>query len=371
MIYFDNSSTTRPSVGVINAVNTAMSECFANASSLHIEGVTAHKVIDEAKKIIARSLGCTPMEILLGSGGTFCNNLAVSSAAASLKRRGKKIVISSIEHPSVSECAMSFKDVGFDVVMCDPTKSDFEREIDENTVLVSCMMVNNETGLILPVDKLKRIITAKKSPALLHIDAVQAYGKIPVNVKKLNADFVTVSAHKINGPKGIGALYVKKGTRVIPLVRGGEQEGGIVPGTYNVPAIAGFSTAVKEMLERDNSCFDLLYDRFVSRVSEFDFIKLNQFGEHAHHIINVSFDGYLGENVLHFLESKGIFVSQGSACSSHSKQKSKTIVALGGDKKTADGSIRVSFDHNNTTDEIDAFFDVCSQIPDKLIRLYK
>lgn len=371
MIYFDNSSTTRQSDSVTNEMIRYMQNEFANASSLHIAGVKAHAAIDNAKKELSKALGCTPQEIYLGSGGTFCNNLALYSAAHALKRRGNKIVISSIEHPSVTECALSLQNEGFDVVLCNPLTDDFENEIDDKTIIVSCMLVNNETGLILPVEKIRKTITAKKSPALFHVDAVQAFGKIPINVKKIGADFMTVSAHKINGPKGIGALYVKKGVRVIPIIHGGEQENSFIPGTYNSPAAAGFAVAVNEIFKKDRNHLNSLYKYFEEKVNQFEFISINKFGSHADHIINVTFNGYLGENVLHFLEGYNIFVSQGSACSSHSKQKSKTLVALGCDKKTADCSVRISFDYNNTTQQIDEFFEICSLIPQKLIKLYK
>ncbi len=371
MIYFDNSATTKPSENCILAMSNSMRDNYANASSLHIAGVKSHHEIDNTKKLIADSLNCTPAEILLAPGGTYCNNLAIVSAVLAMRRRGRKIVVSSIEHPSVEQCVTKLKDDGFEVVFCNPLTDDFENEIDENTILVSCMYVNNETGLILPVEKLKNIILKKSSPALLHIDAVQAYGKIDVNVKKLNCDFLTVSAHKINGPKGIGALYVRKGVRTFPLVYGGEQENSLIPGTYNVPAIVGFGVAVNELKLKDKTHLTNLYNYFLKKTEEFDYIKVNSFGNHAGHIINVTFDGYLGENVLHYLETFEIFVSQGSACSSHSKQKGKAILALGKDKKTADGSVRVSFGYDNTIDEIDEFFKVCSEIPQKLIKLYK
>ncbi len=371
MIYFDNSSTTKPSKQVVESMHHCMEETFANASSLHSAGVKAHDVIDGLKKTLAHKLGCTASELLIGSGGTFCNNLAITSAVNALKRRGNKIVISSIEHPSVTECALNLQNQGFEVVLCNPLTDDFKKSIDKNTILVSCMLVNNETGLILDVEKIKKCIQMSGSCALFHIDAVQAFGKIPVNVRRLGADFVTVSAHKIIGPKGIGALYVKKGVRVLPIVFGGEQENFLVPGTYNTPAAAGFLAAVNELSDKDETHLINLYNYFCTRAKEFDFIKINKFGNHSPHIINISFDGYLGENVLHYLESFDIFVSQGSACSSHSKQKGKTLVALGCDKITADGSVRVSFDYDNTTAQIDTFFDVCAQIPDKLIKLYK
>ena len=233
------------------------------------------------------------------------------------------------------------------------------------------MYVNNETGLILPVDRLRAIINAKKSPALLHIDAVQAFGKLDISVKKLQCDFLTVSAHKINGPKGIGALYVRRGVKTTPVIFGGEQEGGIVPGTYNTPAAAGFAVAVSQLKEKKKEHLKMLYDHFLESLECYEFIKLNSFGKHAYHIINISFEGYLGENVLHFLEGYEIFASQGSACSSHSKQKGKVIQILGADKKRADGSLRISFCYENTVEEIDRFFDICALIPDKLIKLYK
>ena len=372
MIYFDNSATTKPSNTCISAMTSAMTSDYANASSLHKAGVLAHEHIENAKKALADLLGCTSGEVLIGPGGTFCNNLAIKSAVRALCRRGNKIVLSSVEHPSVAETAESLKNDGFEVVYCDPRDIDsFKSAIDKQTVLVSCMLVNNETGLILPADSLKNIITAAGSPALLHIDAVQAFGKIPVNVKKLGCDFLTVSAHKINGPKGIGALYVRKGVRTFPVIHGGEQEGGVIPGTYNTPAAAGFAAAVGELKQIPSEHYKELYAHFVSGLSNLDFIKLNTFGKHAPHIINITFDGYLGENVLHYLEQFDIYVSQGSACSSHSKQKCRTLIALGCDKRTADGSVRVSFDRNNTVEQIDEFFNACNNIPEKLIKLYK
>ena len=371
MIYFDNSATTRPCKSCVDVMLNVMQDRFANASSLHLAGVESHREIEKVKNALASSLGCTPNEILIGPGGTYCNNLAMHSAVSALKRRGNKIVLSSIEHPSVSEYAAILEKDGFKVVYCNPLTDDFEKEIDKSTILVSCMLVNNETGLILDVDKLRGMIDRAGSVALLHVDAVQAFGKIPVNVKRLGCDFLTVSGHKINGPKGIGALYVKRGVRVSPIVHGGEQENGVIPGTYNTPAAAGFAAAIEEMKTKPTDYLNDLNQYFRKRVSEFDFIKINSYGNHAPHVINITFDGYLGENILHFFEGHDIFVSQGSACSSHSRQKGKTLTALGESKRISDGSIRVSFDYNNTVNEIDEFFEVCSLIPEKLIKFYK
>ncbi len=371
MIYFDNSATTRPSEQCIQAMNEAMTQRYANASSLHRAGVSAKGDIDDCKTALAQSINCNPAEILLGPGGTFCNNLAIRTAVEMLKRRGNKIVISSIEHPSVSECADSYRNIGFEVVKCNPLTDDFEKYIDSSTILVSCMYVNNETGLILPVEKLRSIIEKNSSPALLHIDAVQAFGKIPVDVSKLRCDMLTVSAHKINGPKGIGALFAARRVRISPVIFGGEQENSFIPGTYNSPAAAGFAQAVKQLKNNKSGYLNSLYEYFIEQSKKYEFIHVNSFGAHAPHIINISFDGYLGENVLHFLEEYDIYTSQGSACSSHSKHRAKTLEALGADKRTSDCSLRVSFDYNNTISQIDEFFKVCSMIPDKLIRFYK
>ena len=371
MIYFDNSATTRPSEQCIKAMTDAMEKRFANASSLHKAGVSAKGDIDDCKQQLSYALGCTPSQILLGPGGTFCNNLAIKTAVDMLKRRGNKIIISNIEHPSVRECADKYRDAGFEVVKCNPLTDDFEKQIDRNTILVSCMYVNNETGLILPAEKLKEIIEKNGSIALLHIDAVQAFGKIPVDVSKLKCDMLTVSAHKINGPKGIGALYAAKGVRISPVIFGGEQENSFVPGTYNSPAAAGFAQAVKQLKENKPGYLESLYKHFAEQCKHYDFIHINSFGRQASHIINVSFDGYLGENVLHFLEEYDIYASQGSACSSHSKNRTRTLEALGADKRKSDCSLRISFDHNNTVSQIDEFFKVCSMIPQKLLRFYK
>ena len=370
MIYFDNSATTKPCRSCVDAVQKSMTEDFANASSLHSAGVLAHKWIDLCKNAIAKRLGCTATELLLTPGGTYSNNLAFSTAVNSLKRRGNKIVISSVEHPSVEECARKYEAEGFEVVRCNPCDmTEFENAIDSKTILVSCMLVNNETGTIFDVSKLRSIITRKSSFALLHIDAVQAFGKIPTKVKKLGCDMLSISAHKINGPKGIGALYVSKNVRVSPLVFGGEQENSLVPGTYNTPAAAGFYAAVSELPETTD--FSKLYNAFVEKSNQFDFLRINEFGNPCKYIINVTFDGYLGENVLHYLESFGIYVSQGSACSSHSKQKGRVLLALGKDRRAVDGAIRISFDKNNTIEEINEFFEVVANVPQQLIKLYK
>lgn len=371
MIYFDNSATTKPSRACIAAVTEAMERRYANASSLHREGVSAKGDIDGCRAALALRLGCNTSEILLTPGGTFGNNLAVKTAVEMQKRRGNRIVISSVEHPSVSACVKTYENAGFEVVLCNPLNGDFEKNINDKTILVSCMYVNNETGLILPVEKLAGLIESSGAPALLHIDAVQALGKLPVDVCGLGCDMLTVSAHKINGPKGVGALYVRRGVRVSPLTYGGEQENSLVPGTYNSPACAGFAAALHELGNKDAQHLKNLYGHFVMRAREFDFIRVNTFGEHSPHIINITFDGYLGENVLHYLEEFGIYTSQGSACSSHSKKKSRALEALGADKRTADCSLRISFDFENTIAEIDEFFKVCTQIPQNLIRCYK
>lgn len=367
MIYFDNSATTRPHPEVSRLMHSLMDECYFNASSLYAEGSRAMGYINAAKAALSIEMGCERSEVILGPSGTVLNNLAVLGAAEGNRRRGTRVVISSVEHPSVYTLTGELERRGFEVVLSPPTEEGFYDAVDQNTVLVSAMQVNNETGLILPVYKIREIIAQKQSKALLHIDAVQAFLRLPTHVKKLGCDLLTVSAHKIHGPKGIAALYVKKGTKLSPLLFGGGQESALMPGTYNHIAAAGFSKAI-EIYDSAAAKAQLkeLCDYFIERLSDISFIKLNRgAGEYCDHIINISFDGYIGENVLHFLEMCGILVSVGSACSSRSKSRGRVLKAQGFDFSSA---VRISFCPQNTKAEIDEFFKAALRVKDELIK---
>lgn len=372
MVYLDHAATTAPLPEVLTAMEQFNTQCYYNPSSLHAGGVAAEKAVSQARKIIAGVLHAEPEEIYFSAGGTLCNNTAVIGGALARKRQGNKIVISRIEHACVAESAKSLSELGFEVVRVEPTVEGFRAAIDEKTVLVSAMYVNNETGLILPVDQLKKIITEKKAPALFHIDAVQALGKVEVNVRKLGCDLLTVSAHKIHGPKGAAALFVKKGTRLLPIYHGGGQEKGLFSGTHNTPAIVGFGKAVELIdLPARRQQMTKLCDYFLSLAEKREYLSVNRdAGEFSPHIVNVSFLGYVGENVLHFLESKGVLVSVGAACSNNSGHGS-ILSELHADRKTVAGAIRVSFSHLTVREDIDAFFAASDAAAKELIKKYK
>ena len=269
---------------------------------------------------------------------------------------------------------MSLSEEGFEVIEAEPTIHGFSEAINDKTVLVSCMLVNNETGLILPIADLAALIKRSGAPALLHVDAVQALGKVKFSVKKLGCDLLTVSSHKIHGPKGCGALYVKKGVRILPIVHGGGQERNLISGTHNTPAIAGFGKAAQlaseEFAERQ-ATLQALERYFTEEAAKRDYLSLNRDSRsHAPHILNVSFMGYVGENVLHFLESEGVYVSVGAACSNNSGHGS-ILQKMHAERKNVLGAIRVSFSHQSTAEDIDAFFAAADKAVSILIKKYK
>ncbi|MBQ6823335.1 MAG: cysteine desulfurase [Clostridia bacterium] len=371
MIYLDNSATTRPYAEVTALIAEEEQKRFANASALYMPALEVEAGILAAKEAIAGVLRCSTEEVLITTGGTYSNNLAVFGACEARRRMGNRVVMSKIEHPSVYACGEVLMSRGFEVLYADPTVESFEQAINDKTVLVACMLVNNETGLRLPVERIAGIIKRKKAPAHFHVDGVQAFCKIPTNVTALKCDSFSISAHKLKGPKGIGALYLKKGVRIRGILFGGEQEGGMVPGTYNSPAAAGFACAVQRYRQEELSHFEVLRGRFLERAGELPFLQINSPEDGVPYIINISCMGYLGENVLHFLESKEIFVSQGSACSSKKARSSSVLGRLGHDEPTVMGALRISFGIDNTTAEVDALMDALAEVPEKIQRLYK
>ncbi len=371
MIYLDNSATTRPYEAVTALIAREEQEHFANASSLYKIGLDAENGILAAKKEIASVLHCTPNEIHITSGGTYGNNLAVIGSALARKRLGNRVVLTKVEHPSVYACGAYLAEEGFEVVYADPTVESLEEAINEKTVTVAVMLVNNETGQRLPVEEVNRIIRQKGAPAHFHIDGVQAFCKMPISVNSLKCDTLTVSAHKIKGPKGIGAIYIKKGARLKNLTVGGQQEGGLIPGTYNSPAAAGFAEAVRLYRKEDLKHFEALQAHFMERAKELPFLQMNSPADGVPYILNCSVLGYLGENVLHFLEMKEIYVSQGSACSSKKSRSESVLGRLGASEPTVMGALRISFGIENTVEEIDILMDALAEVPAKIQRKYK
>ncbi|MBQ3084399.1 MAG: cysteine desulfurase [Clostridia bacterium] len=371
MIYLDNSATTRPYDAVAALMAEEQLKHFANASALYRPALDAEDGILAAKREIAAVLKCTPDEVYLTSGGTYSNNLAVFGSVEARRRMGNRVVLSAVEHPSIEACGAVLEERGYEVVYAAPDAESFEAAINEKTVLVAVMMVNNETGQRLPVEQIAGMIRRKKAPAHFHIDGVQAFGKLPTSVAALKCDSFSISAHKLKGPKGIGALYLKKGVRLKNILFGGEQEKGMIPGTYNSPAAAGFGLAVQLYKKENHAHFEALRARFLERAKALPFLQINSPADGVPYILNVSCMGYLGENVLHFLEEKEIYVSQGSACSSKKARSSSVLARMGKNEQTVMGALRISFGIENTLEEVDALMDALALVPEKIQKRYR
>ena len=360
-IYLDNSATTRTSDSAAAKAVQIMTQLYGNPSSLHSKGLEAEHELKKAREIVASSIGAAPGEIYFTSGGTEANNTAVFGAAKALCRRGKRIVTTAIEHSSVIESMQQLEREGFEVIYLTPDKSgrinpdDIKAAVNSDTILVSIMLVNNETGAVQPVETAASAIKRSSSPAMLHVDAVQAYLKMPFTTKKLKADLISVSGHKIHGPKGVGALYVRRGVRILPLHYGGEQQEKLRPGTEPLPLICAMAQAVSEYPtgSADNNYIHTLNAHCRRLLSETDGIGINSDESCSDYIINFSAPGLRSETLLHYLEQYGIYVSSGSACAKG--HKSHVLSAMGLDSALIDSAVRVSFSHENTMENIDYF----------------
>ena len=357
--YFDNSATTAPCPEAVEAMHRALTACWGNPSSLHGIGNAAQALLEDSRAAVAKAIGCEPAELLFTSGGTEGNNLAVLGAAHQLRRMGRRIVSTEIEHASVEEALQQLEAEGFEVIRLHPDRSGHISEraiynaVDRQTILVTMMLVNNEIGSILPVAAAKRAVLAARAPALIHCDAVQAFGKLPVRPARLGADLMTVSAHKIHGPKGVGALYIRKGVRIHPRAFGGEQERKLRPGTEPMPAIAGFAAAARALPEPNASLPQItaLRDDFCERLTAIDGAVINSPADGLPYIVNFSIPGVKSEPMLNFLSANGICVSGGSACSKG--KKSRVLARLELPQPLIDSAVRVSFSRSTTPQEID------------------
>ncbi|MCH5212369.1 MAG: cysteine desulfurase [Oscillospiraceae bacterium] len=357
MIYLDNAATTKPCEAAVKAMIQAAEE-FGNPSSLHGLGLRAEKLIGAAKETLAGMLGGDKKNIYFTSGGTEANNLAVLGTAHRLAKQGRRVITSKIEHPSVLEAVKRLGEEGFDVVFADVLpdgRVDIEKlkeQLTEDTILVSIMHVNNETGVIQPIEEIAAAVHERCPKAIFHSDCVQSFGKVPINLRTLNVDMVTISAHKIHGFKGCGALYMKN-PRVTPILYGGEQQNEIRPGTENVGGILAFAAAAEKCgcdMEGLRVKRDLMKSELAKRL---DFISFNGSDEHnAGSVLNVSFNGIKAEILLHSLERHEIYVSTGSACSSHKPQPSHVLTAMGAAKPAITGAVRISFSEKTTNEEI-------------------
>lgn len=362
--YLDNSATTRCSEGAAAMVMKAMREDFGNPSSMHTKGVEAEHYIREAKDFFARNLKVDEKEIYFTSGGTESNNLALIGSAMANKRSGNHLITTSVEHASVDNPMKYLEEQGFEVTYL-PVDQDgivsleaLKEALRPETILVSVMYVNNEVGAVQPVDEIAKLVKDYDSKIIFHVDAIQAYGKYRIWPKKEGIDLLSVSGHKIHGPKGTGILYVNSKLKIHPMILGGGQQKGMRSGTENVPGIAGLAEAAKECYENLDEKIDRLYalkERFVKQIEELDDVKVNgRTGrDSAPHIVSVSFRDVRSEVLLHALEEKGIYVSAGSACSSNKPAVSHTLKSMGVEKDLLGSTIRFSFCFETTEEETD------------------
>ncbi len=356
-IYLDNSATTRQYDQVTQVMTRAMEELYGNPSSLHAMGLAAEKEVRKARKAVAASLGAKEEEVIFTSGGTESDNTALFGIARARRREGKRIITTKVEHPAVLEACRGLEQDGFDVVYldvdadCRISMDQLADAVNEETILISVMAVNNEVGTVMPVAG----IAAAKGGAVFHTDGVQAYGK--VDLRASGADLISLSSHKIHGPKGIGALYIRKGINLPAFMVGGGQEKHRRSGTENVPAIIGFGEAsrmAREHFDQRVSAMAAARRRLLDGLKDsVNDIRINSPQDGAPSVLNVSFLGCRGEVLLHTLEQDGIYVSTGSACSSNKKGRSHVLAAMGLTDKEIEGAIRFSFSEFNTPEEMD------------------
>ena len=375
--YLDNSATTRCSDRACQLMVDLLTKDYGNPSFLHMKGIEAERFVETAKKKIAKTLRVSEKEIIFTSGGTESNNLAIIGAAMANRRAGNHIITTSIEHASVENPMEFLKEQGFEITYLSVDENgiisleELEEAVTEQTILVSMMQVNNEIGAIEPVAEAAELIKKKNPDTLIHVDAIQSYGKMYIYPKKLGIDMLSVSGHKIHGPKGSGFLWVKEKTKLKPLILGGGQQKGMRSGTENVPAIAGLGEAAEEIYENLDEKRAHLYglkQRFIDGIEKLEGTHVNgKTGEDsAPHIVSVSFEGIRSEVLLHSLEDRGIYVSSGSACSSNNhagKQKgSKTLRNIHLKENLLDSTLRFSFSVHTTEEEIDYALEVLGEL---------
>lgn len=346
----------------IEYMNNAVRENWGNPSSLHVLGMNAEIAMGDARECVAKFIGCAPREIVFTSCGTEANNMALASVLQR-KNRGNRIITTSIEHPSVLRCAERLADMGFEVVFLKPQSNgvidlkDLETALNDKTLLVSMMLVNNETGAIQPVKQAAEMTHRIAKNAFFHCDAVQAFGKMPINVRTLGVDMLTASGHKIHAPKGIGFLYCSQKTHVAPFILGGGQENGMRSGTESVPLICALQGAIESLpnIESQLKIQKELYEYTESLLTQSGIATINSNKDGLPYVMNVSINGYRSETLLHYLERKNIFVSSGSACAKGNV--SYVLKEMGKDNKSIDSALRISFSRFNTKQDVQTLVD--------------
>lgn len=363
-VYLDNAATTRSFKEVADVVQKVMLSDYGNPSSLHIKGMQGENYLREAREIIARNLKVNEKEILFTSGGTESDNMAVIGTALANQRAGKHIITTKIEHAAILNPCAFLEKQGFEVTYLDVDEQgkisleELKASLREDTILVSIMHTNNEIGTLQPIEEAGKIIKAFNPAIVFHVDAIQGYGKFVIRPKRMNIDLLSVSGHKIHGPKGIGFLYINDKIKILPIIYGGGQQKGMRSGTENVPGIAGLAVAVSKIYENLDSDRDKMYalkEQLVQGLLKIPDVKINgaQGREGAPHVVSLSVRGIRSEVLLHALEEKGVYVSAGSACSSNKPSVSKTLKAIGVEKDLLESTIRFSLSIFTTEEEID------------------
>lgn len=380
--YLDNSATTRAFEEVKDIVVETMLKDYGNPSSMHLRGVEAEKYIKEAKEKIAKTMKVDSKEIVFTSGGTESNNMALIGTAMANIRRGKHIITTSVEHASVLSTTEFLKEQGFRITYLPVNSegvvsvSDLEKEICEDTILVSSMFVNNEVGAVMPIKEMSEVIKAKNKDIVFHVDAIQAYGKYEIFPRRMGIDLLSVSGHKIHGPKGTGFLYIKDKTKIKPIIYGGGQQKGMRSGTENVPGYAGLAVAAEQVYRDFSENISKMYElkeHMIEELSKIENVKINSISgkESAPQIVNASFVGVRSEVLLHSLEEKGVFVSAGSACSTNKKSESATLKSMGLKPEEIESAVRFSFCIFTTKEEIDYAIEVIKELLPKLRRFVR
>lgn len=363
-VYLDNSATTKCFKDVAELMTKIMCEDYGNPSSMHIKGMQAENYVRSAKDIISRNLKVSEKEILFTSGGTESDNIALIGSAMANYRAGRHLITTKIEHPAILQTMKYLEEQGFEVTYLPVDKNgqirleDLEEAIKEDTILVSIMHTNNEIGALQPIEAAGSLIKKINPNIIFHVDAVQGFGKFRIYPKRMNIDLISVSGHKIHGPKGVGFLYINEKIKIKPILFGGGQQRGMRSGTENVPGVAGLAKAVEMIYADVDENVEQLYklkEHFIAGVTRIPDIKINGLTgrDSAPHIVSVSIRGIRSEVMLHALEEKGIYVSAGSACASNKPQTSDTLKAIGVEKELLDSTIRFSFSEFTTLEEID------------------
>ena len=371
--YFDNSATTRVFDSVKDAVVNAMTVDYGNAAARHMKGVEAERLIKEARAEIAKSLKVQEKEILFTSGGTESNNTALIGAAFANQRAGKHLITTGVEHASIYNTMEFLREQGFEITYLSVDSygcislEELSQAVREDTILVSVMYVNNEIGAVEPVEEISKVIKAKNPKTLFHVDAIQAYGKYVIRPKKQGIDLLSVSGHKIHGPKGVGFLYIDEKAKVRPLLFGGGQQKGMRSGTENVPGCAGLGAAVREVYTDHEAKIERMYqlrERLIAGLKELPGVTINghEGRENAPQIVSASFEGVRSEVLLHALEDRGVYVSSGSACSVNHPGVSGTLKGIGVKKELLDSTIRFSFGLFNEPEEADYCLEVLREL---------